>query len=143
MEKNVQVRKSKFERLLGVFVIIIIASSAYVVVFWVQTNRFPVFGGDADTKVFYVTATMWEFYPEEITVQEVDHVLIHLTSVDVYHGAYIEAWNLTADLFSNQTVTFDFIADNVGKFEYYCTVYCGIGHPDMRAYVIVEAKEET
>ncbi|MFQ6134871.1 MAG: cupredoxin domain-containing protein [Nitrososphaerales archaeon] len=143
MEREVRVRKSRFERILGIIILIIIAFSTYGVVYWVQTYRFPVLGEEANTKVFYITATMWEFYPKEITVQKGDHVEIHLTSVDAHHGFYIEAWNISADLFPNQTVTIDFTADKVGKFEYYCTVYCGIGHPDMRANVIVKEKEQT
>jgi len=94
-------------------------------------------GGNDDEKVFYIAATMWEFQPGEIKVNKGDHVTIHFSSLDAHHGAFIEAWNKTVDLFPNQTVTVDFIADKVGSFEYYCTVYCGIGHTDMRALITV------
>lgn len=141
MKKEVRVAKSRFERSLSVIVLIIVAIPTYGAIYWYQNDRYPVLGGAGDTKVFYVTAIMWEFYPQEITVQKGDHVIIHLTSVDVHHGFYIKAWNITADLAPNQTVTINFIADKVGKFEYYCTFYCGIGHWDMKAYVIVEEEE--
>tara|TARA_B100000315_G_C14326714_1_gene473369 strand:- start:196 stop:531 length:336 start_codon:yes stop_codon:yes gene_type:complete len=110
------------------------------VVYWIETSRFPVIGGEGETKVFYITASMWEYYPQEIKVQEGDNVIIHLTSIDVPHGFYIEAWNITSNVSPNQTETIEFRADKVGRFEYYCIFYCGIGHEDMRDYVIVEEK---
>ncbi len=141
MERDTRVRKSWFERGLGIIILLTIALATYGVVFWVQTDRFPVFGEEGGgTKIFYVTAIMWEFYPEEITVQQGDRVKIHLTTMDVQHGFYIEAWNITANLLPQRTVIIEFTADKVGRFEYYCTVYCGIGHPDMKGYVIVEER---
>lgn len=110
-------------------------------IYWNETNRYPILGEDGDTKIFYVTAQMWDYYPKEIKVQEGDKVIIYLTSLDVPHGLYLEAWNITVNSFLNQTEMIEFTADKVGKFEYYCTHYCGIGHVDMRAHIIVEEKE--
>jgi cytochrome c oxidase subunit 2 len=141
MSKENQVKKTRFERSLVIIVVLIIAISTYGVIYWSQTYRFPVIGGDDDSKTFYIVATMWEFYPSEIRVQKGDNVTLHLTSLDVRHGFYIEAWNITADLFTNTTVTMNFIADKAGEFEYYCTVYCGIGHSNMRATIIVEEEQ--
>ncbi len=140
MEKQIQVKKSLFERLTSIIILIIIVISIFGVVYWIETSRFPVIGGEGETKVFYITASMWEYYPQEIKVQEGDNVIIHLTSIDVPHGFYIEAWNITSNVSPNQTETIEFRADKVGRFEYYCIFYCGIGHEDMRDYVIVEEK---
>ncbi len=140
MEKRIQVKKSWFERLISIVMLSIIVFAAVGVVYWNETSRFPVLGGEGDTKVFYVTALMWEYYPQEIRVQEGDNVIIHLSSIDVPHGFYIEAWNITANVSPNQTETIEFKADKVGNFEFYCIFYCGIGHADMRAYVVVEEK---
>jgi cytochrome c oxidase subunit 2 len=138
LERNPKIKKSRFERTLGVLIILIAAIPTYGAVYWYDTQRYPIIGGSDDTKEFYVTAIMWEFYPQNITVQKGDNVVIHLTSVDVHHGFYIEAWNKTADLFPNQTVMIEFTADKVGDFQYYCTVYCGIGHWDMKGYIRVQ-----
>ncbi len=141
--QEIRVIKTRCERYLSILVLITIVFSVYGVIYWTQTYRFPIFGEDKESKIFYVTASMWEYYPSEITVQEGDHVVIMLTSLDVHHGFYLEAWNISADLLPNQTVIIDFTADKVGKFEYYCTVYCGIGHPDMRAHIIVKEKDQS
>ncbi len=109
--------------------------------YWNETFRYPILGEENDSKIFYVTAQMWEYYPKEIKVQEGDKVIIHLTSLDVPHGLFLEAWNITVNSFLNQTETIEFTADKVGRFEYFCTHYCGIGHKDMRAYITVEEKE--
>jgi len=140
LEKNIQVKKSWFERSMSIFILIIIVLATYGVVYWNETSRFPVLGGEEDTKIFYVTAFMWEYYPQEIRVQEGDYVIIHFSSIDVTHGLYIEAWNITSNLAPNQTETIEFKADKIGKFEFYCIFYCGIGHEDMKAYVVVEEK---
>jgi heme/copper-type cytochrome/quinol oxidase subunit 2 len=141
LEQEVRVRKSRFERTLGVLILIIVAIPAYGAIYWYDTQRYPLVGGDGETKVFYVTALMWEYYPQNITVKEGDHVIIHMTSVDAHHGAYLEAWNKTIDIFPNQTATIEFTAEKIGEFEYYCTVYCGIGHWDMKGYVKVEERD--
>ena len=125
---------------MSLIILIIIVLATFGVIYWNETSRFPVLGGEGDTKVFYVTALMWEYYPKEIRVLEGDNVIIHLTSIDVPHGFYIEAWNITSNVAPNQTETIEFTADKVGKFEFYCIFYCGIGHEDMRAYVVVEEK---
>jgi cytochrome c oxidase subunit 2 len=139
--KEVKVRKSRFERVLSLIIIVLLALSTYSVVYWYQGYRFPILGGGSNSKVFYVAATMWEFYPKEITVQKGDNVTIHLSSLDVTHGLHLKAWNITTYLSPNQTFTVNFTADQVGRFEYYCTVYCGLGHNDMKGYIIVKEKD--
>lgn len=139
--KNIRVKKSGFERTLAVLLIVITAVPTYGVVYWYETNRYPVVGGDGGTKEFYVTAIMWQFYPQNITVNKGDHVIIHLTSMDVQHGLYNVQWNLTSNVFANETKTIAFTADKVGVFEYYCTYYCGIGHFDMKGYIKVEDQQ--
>ncbi len=138
MEKNVRVRKSGFERALVILIIVIAAVPAYGAVYWYENNRFPLVSGVGNTKEFYVTSIMWEFYPQNITVQKGDRVIIHLTSMDTLHGFYNADWNLTATAFTNQTSTIEFTADKLGEFEFYCTFYCGIGHFDMKGYIKVE-----
>ncbi len=111
------------------------------ILYWNEAFRYPILGEENDSKIFYVTAQMWEYYPKEIKVQEGDKVIIYLTSLDVPHGLFLEAWNITVNSFLNQTETIEFTADKVGRFEYFCTHYCGIGHKDMRAYIVVEEKD--
>ena len=138
LAKEPHVKKSVFERSLSIIVIILIFLTSISVIYWYQNFRFPIIGGDSNNKIFYISGTMWEFYPSEISVDKGDNVTIHFTSLDVHHGLYIKKWNVTADLFINQSATIHFIADEVGKFEYYCTVYCGIEHTDMKGYIIVK-----
>jgi len=140
LAKEPHVKKSGFERSLSIIVIILILLSSVTVIYWYQNFRFPIIGGDSNNKIFHISATMWEFYPKEISVDKGDNVTIHFTSLDVHHGLYIKKWNVTANLFTNQSATINFKADEVGRFEYFCTVYCGIGHSEMKGYITVKEK---
>lgn len=85
-----------------------------------------------------MTAQQWSFSPSEIRVHQGDHVIIHVTATDVAHGLRIFNYGVGADLQPGETKTVDFIADKTGKFEYYCSVYCGAGHKSMYGWLIVE-----
>jgi len=139
----VKVKKSGFERTVSIVVIAILVLSSYVVIYWYQYQRFPMVGEASNTKVFYIKALMWEYYPREIRVQEGDHVILYLSTADTIHGFYLEAWNKTVSaLYPNMTARVEFTADKVGRFEYYCTYYCGIGHYNMKGYIVVEPRKK-
>jgi len=92
----------------------------------------------AAKKTIFVTAKNWEFQPAEIRVKKGDSVVMNITSVDVDHGLMIPEFKVSAELKPGVTTTVSFTADKTGTFAFFCNVYCGQGHRDMRGTLIVE-----
>jgi plastocyanin len=91
----------------------------------------------ANVKEFDVTAKSWEFVPSTITVNKGDTVKLHLTSTDVGHGFVISAYGINKTLNPGQQVDVEFVADQAGSFPFYCNVFCGEGHKDMKGTLVV------
>ncbi|MEK6812795.1 MAG: cupredoxin domain-containing protein [Nanoarchaeota archaeon] len=85
-----------------------------------------------------ITASSWKFEPSTIKVKQGTKVKLSITSIDVNHGFSLRAYNIKVRLQPGKTETIDFIADQKGTFEFFCSVYCGIGHPNMQGMLIVE-----
>jgi cytochrome c oxidase subunit 2 len=92
-----------------------------------------------------VTGQKWKWlftYPngqvdESLHVPVDTPVRLVMTSEDVIHGFYIPAFRLKRDVVPGRYVKVWFRAVKVGEYQIYCTQYCGTGHSDMWAKVIV------
>ncbi len=98
--------------------------------------------GEADV-VIDMVADDWYFEPEEITVEEGDHVKLVVESrqseTGQYdHGIHIPSLNVNEHLEAGETHEVEFIADEPGEHRFYCNVYCGDGHHNMDGNIIVE-----
>jgi cytochrome c oxidase subunit 2 len=89
-------------------------------------------------KEFIMTAQKWDFDPVEITVNQGDTVRLRITSTDVKHGIAIPDFNVNVDLDPNVETEVEFVADKSGTFTFYCSVFCGSGHKDMKGTLIVK-----
>ncbi len=86
----------------------------------------------SSTKEFTIKAYQYGFDPPNITVNHGDIVVINEIDVDVPHGIGIAEFGIiTRSTDIGKPVTVRFVADKVGTFKYYCTVYCGEGHESM------------
>ncbi len=94
--------------------------------------------GTVPTKEFTVTAKTWEFQPSTITVKQGDRVKLKITSVDVNHGFNLPEFNVKANLQPNQEATVEFTASKKGTFNFFCDVFCGEGHQNMKGQLTVE-----
>lgn len=86
---------------------------------------------------FNVRATQFTFDPPTITVKKGDTVKINLTSVDVSHGFAIQEFGLNIMADAGETKSGTFIADTVGTFRSFCSVFCGGGHKQMEGTLVV------
>lgn len=79
---------------------------------------------DTDTKTFDLTGSNYEFSETEIHVKQGDTVTINLTSDEGLHDWMIDEFDAaTEQVRPNDGVTsVTFTADEVGEFEYYCSV---------------------
>src|SRR5688572_12315965 len=95
---------------------------------------------DSTYQVFAV-ASMWQFQPSEIYIPIGSEVDFFLTSKDVVHGFNIAPKNVNMmavyGAINKTTVKFD----KPGVYDIVCHEYCGVGHQNMRAQVIVNYPE--
>jgi len=96
---------------------------------------------DEKTYQVFAVAQMWQFQPSEIYIPVGSEVDFYLTSKDVVHGFNIAEKNVNMmAIYGNlnkTTVRFD----KPGVYNIVCHEYCGVGHQNMRAQVIVNYPE--
>jgi cytochrome c oxidase subunit II len=92
---------------------------------------------DDHTYQVFAVASMWSFEPSEIYIPVGSEVDFFLSSKDVVHGFNIVDKNVNMmAVYGNlnkTTVKFD----QPGTYEIICHEYCGVGHQNMKAQVIV------
>lgn len=96
---------------------------------------------DSNTYQVFSVASMWQFQPSEIYIPVGSEVDFYLTSKDVVHGFNIAQKNINMmavhGAINKTTVKFD----KPGVYDIVCHEYCGVGHQNMRAQVIVNYPE--
>ncbi len=94
--------------------------------------------GAADApKVVHITAKKFEFEPAEITLKKGETVVIELTTLDRSHGFKVPELGWRVEALPDQIVRFQVTPDKAGSFTVACDVFCGEGHEDMEAKIIV------
>ncbi len=92
---------------------------------------------DDKTYQVYAVAAMWQFAPSEIYIPVGSEVDFFVSSKDVVHGFNIAEKNVNLmAIYGNinkTTVKFD----KPGVYKITCHEYCGVGHQNMQAQVIV------
>lgn len=92
---------------------------------------------DEKTYQVFAVAQMWQFQPAEIYIPTGSQVDFFLTSKDVIHGFDIAEKNVNMmAIYGNinkTTVKFE----KPGVYKITCHEYCGVGHQNMQAQVIV------
>lgn len=101
-----------------------------------------------------MTARQYAYDPPTLEVNKGDTVRLRITSRDVVHGFYLEAYDIDATIIpqspylelSRPTRPKDapkkveeivFVADKTGKFRYRCSHTCGTLHPFMNGELVV------
>src|SRR5215831_7471342 len=84
-----------------------------------------------------VVAKKFEFDPRTITVQKGRPVRLIITSPDVDHGFKVDELGINQNIPAHKTVNVEFTPNQVGRFEFKCSVVCGSGHDDMLGELIV------
>lgn len=76
-----------------------------------------------EIKTFEVSATDFEFSMDEIRVNQGDTVRIVLNNTGGFHDLVIDEFNARTEVISTgETTEVEFIASELGQFEYYCSV---------------------
>ncbi len=85
-----------------------------------------------------VVAKRFSFTPERVEVNRGDHVKLTIRSADGTHGLAIKKLKLDVQVpRGGAPVVLEFDADQAGVFPITCSEYCGKGHQDMKALLVV------
>jgi cytochrome c oxidase subunit 2 len=87
--------------------------------------------------VIAVTAKKWEFVPSRIVLHKGIAAVIELRSLDHKHGFAVPDLGIRVDVTPEKVTRVRVVPTKVGTFPAHCDVFCGEGHEDMTAEVIV------
>jgi cytochrome c oxidase subunit 2 len=99
----------------------------------------------------YVNGRQWMYevkYPDgrtavnEIRVPLGKPVKFLLSASDVLHGFYLPDFRVKMDMIPGRITTLWLQPDRTGQYQIFCTVYCGTGHSNMLAQLIVMPPHE-
>ena len=96
--------------------------------------------GKPPERVVDVTIARYHFEPGtnvSLNATKGETLLLRLTSLDVTHGFAITEYGIDAQVPPGRVTTVRLVADKVGDFVIYCTVFCGTGHPQHKGVLHV------
>ncbi len=73
-------------------------------------------------RAFTIVAKDGRFEPDRLDVSKNDLVMITLRSEGGPHSFAIDAYRVVKRAGAGETITFEFRADQAGRFEYYCSL---------------------
>ena len=113
----------------------------------------PAKSGDDAVKVIEVTAKKYEFTPNDIHVKKGERVQIKVHSLDADHGIKLSlhpegSHDKSPGLLFNDPAqngkvegkeqVLEFVAQQLGTYEFKCAKICGFGHHKMKGKLVVE-----
>lgn len=93
---------------------------------------------EAGSREIKVSATDFSFEPKQIKAKVGEKIKLTLTNSDGKHGIAIPAFNVSLKPGEGETGSTVFIADKAGTYPFFCNVFCGSGHRQMRGELLVE-----
>jgi len=88
-----------------------------------------------------VTAKRFAFQPDRLEVVEGDLITLAVKSADGTHGIEIKKLKLKKEIpRGGSAVMLTFTAPAPGTYEIACSEYCGRGHDDMKATLVVKPR---
>jgi cytochrome c oxidase subunit II len=84
-----------------------------------------------------ISASRFQFEPNEITVKKGQEVTLVIQSTDVTHGLVIKDLGVKTEVKKGQSTEVKFTPANTGDFEGKCAHFCGKGHGSMKMTIHV------
>jgi cytochrome c oxidase subunit 2 len=85
-----------------------------------------------------MTADQFAFDPPVLRVNYGDRVRLTLKASDVVHGYYLDGYGIQTRVQPGISQQVEFVADQLGKYRYRCSVSCGTLHPFMIGELVVK-----
>lgn len=79
------------------------------------------------------------FADTTISVEKGAALTLRIKNLDVTHGFGLDEFGINKVTPAGEVTEIKFVADKQGIFSFYCTVFCGTGHPNHKGTLIVEA----
>jgi len=93
---------------------------------------FATFTGHAESaKTITISASKFQFEPNDITVKKGEEVVMIIQSQDVTHGLLLEDFGVKTDIKKGQPTEVKFTPQTAGTFGGKCAHFCGKGHGSM------------
>jgi len=89
---------------------------------------------------FTLTARRYSFTPQKLEVFQGDLVRIELSTADIAHSLTIDNYRISKRVGPGQPVTFEFRAEQVGTFPFYCNLLNEDGCRKMRGELVVKPR---
>ena len=86
---------------------------------------------------FSLTASRYSFEPDVLDVRLNDVVRLTITSEDIAHSFTVDAYRIQKRVPPGGSTTFEFRAEEAGRFSYYCSMRAESGCAEMRGELIV------
>ena len=96
------------------------------------------FAAEQDGEV-RISAKKFEFHPAEVRLKLGRQAILVLTSEDRIHGFKVPDLGLRTEIVPGHETRLAVTPDKVGRFTFFCDVFCGEGHDDMEGAFVVEA----
>lgn len=88
-------------------------------------------------RTIHMGVRQYEWDPSTIRAKKGELVRLVIHNADVKHGLVIPDLGVDQDIPPDGAVV-EFMASKVGTFEFFCSVWCGEGHMEMRGKIIIE-----
>jgi len=100
---------------------------------------FATFTGHAESaKTITISASKFQFEPNDITVKKGEEVTMVIQSQDVTHGLLLKDFGVKTEIKKGQSTEVKFTPQTAGTFEGKCAHFCGKGHGSMKMTIHVE-----
>jgi cytochrome c oxidase subunit II len=99
---------------------------------------FATFTGHAESaKTITISASKFQFEPNDITVKKGEEVTMVIQSQDVTHGLLLKDFGVKTEIKKGQSTEVKFTPQTAGTFEGKCAHFCGKGHGSMKMTIHV------
>ncbi len=88
-------------------------------------------------RTIHIGVRQYAWDPATITAKKGELVRLIIHNADVKHGLVIPDLGVDQDIPPDGAVV-EFLASKVGTFEFFCSVWCGEGHVEMRGKIMIE-----
>ncbi|MGH9953615.1 MAG: cupredoxin domain-containing protein [Nitrososphaeraceae archaeon] len=108
-----------------------------------QQWKFLPVSSDSDrdiVKLSSIPSTTGDAYADTtISIKKSAIVTLRIQNLDVSHGFGLDEFGINKVTPAGEVTEIQFTADKEGTFIFYCTVFCGTGHPNHKGTLIVQA----
>ena len=85
-----------------------------------------------------ILAKQYEFIQNKIEVKRNVPLRIILTTADITHGFAIDEFKIDVAIEKGKETIVTFTPTKLGVYEFRCSIFCGVGHHQMRGNLIVQ-----